>query len=124
MRSPIGPVLVIIGLATTIVLVLLLFQTVGLRSELETARADVAALREDIDTAPDAATVDELRTELDALEEELTAALRQDRAPNADDPSQPAGGGDDIDEQLEEILDRIGALDRRVTEICANVPVC
>jgi hypothetical protein len=124
MRSPIGPVLVLIGLATTVVLVLLLVQTMGLRSDLETARADLAALRADVESAPDAATADELRTELDAVEEELTA-LQRDTGTSTDDPSRPAGGGDDpLDDRLDEILDRIEALDRRVSEICENVPVC
>ncbi len=45
MRSPIGPILILLGLATTVVLVLVLFQSIGLRSDLERARADVASLQ-------------------------------------------------------------------------------
>jgi hypothetical protein len=124
MRSPIGPVLVLIGLATTVVLVLLLVQTMGLRSDLETARADVDALRTEVESAPDAATVDEIRTELDELQTTLMGALGSSDAGGADgDPSQPAGGGD-LEDRLDEILERVQALDRRVTEICENVPVC
>jgi len=35
MRSPIGPIMVILGLATTLILVLVLLQTIGLRGDLE-----------------------------------------------------------------------------------------
>ena len=45
MRSPIGPILVVLGLGTTVVLVLLLLQVNGLRSDLENARSDVSALQ-------------------------------------------------------------------------------
>ena len=47
MRSPIGPILILLGLATTVVLVL--FQSIGLRSDLERARADVASLRTEVE---------------------------------------------------------------------------
>ena len=48
MRSPLGPVLVILGLATTLVLVLVLFQAIALRGDLERLRADASDLRADV----------------------------------------------------------------------------
>lgn len=124
MRSAIGPVLVLIGLATTVVLVLLLVQTIGLRSDLESARADVTTLRTQVADAADAATVEEIRGELDDLEAALVDAFGSGGSSPDGDPSQPAGGGTSLEDRLDEILDRIEALDRRVTEICENVPVC
>ena len=126
MRSPIGPILLILGLASTLVLVLLLVQTLGLRGELETARAEVAELRMQVTTADDdGVTGEQLDASLADLEARLETLLADTNAGGGGDPSQPAGGGsDDLAEQLDEILRRIAALDERVDEICGNVPVC
>ena len=128
MRSPIGPILLILGLATTLVLVLLLVQTLGLRGELETARAEMAELRTQVTTADDAGvTGEELDASLADLETRLETLLADTNAGGGGgDPSQPAGGSgsDDLADQLDEILQRIAALDDRVDEICGNVPVC
>jgi len=60
MRSPIGPILILLGLATTVVLVLVLFQSIGLRSDLERSRADVASLRTEVEAQEAGVTNDEL----------------------------------------------------------------
>jgi hypothetical protein len=125
MRSPIGPVLVVLGLATTLVLVLLLLQVSGLRSDLEAARADVTALQSQVDSREPGVTATELQQELDTLRADLVDALGS--AGGADgDPTQPAGGGSpsELLDMLDEVLDRITALDRRVSDICESVPVC
>lgn len=125
MRSPIGPILVVLGLGTTVALVLLLLQVNGLRSDLENARADVSALQARIETQPSGVTADELRRELDTLEEDLRNALAAGGS-GGGDPSQPAGGDDtgQLVDRLDEVLDRITALDERVSDICDGVPVC
>ncbi len=128
MRSPIGPILIILGLATTAILVLLLLQTIGLRGELESARADVAELRSRVEATETGVTAAELETSLTDLESRLETLLSGTDTPTAGgDPSQPAGGDDASDEmaeRLDAILQAISALDRRVDEICGNVPVC
>ena len=125
MRSPIGPILVVLGLGTTVVLVLLLLQVNGLRSDLEDARSDVSALQARVETQPTGVTAEELQRELDTLQEELRDALGAGGG-NAGDPSQPAGGGTtgQLVDRLDEVLDRITALDERVSDICDGVPVC
>jgi outer membrane protein TolC len=127
MRSPIGPILIILGLATTAILVLLLIQTTGLRGDVESARADVAQLRTQVETAESGLTASELEASLADLESRLeTLVDGTEPATGAGDPSQPAGGSvsDELAERLDEILASIAALDRRVDEICGNVPVC
>ena len=125
MRSPIGPILVLLGLGTTVVLVLLLLQVNGLRSDLEAARGEVTALQAQVDAREAGVTTEELRRELDALEADLRDALASGGA-GAGDPSQPAGGGSasELLDRLDEVLDRITALDERVSDICDSVPVC
>lgn len=125
MRSPIGPILVVLGLGTTVVLVLLLLQVNGLRSDLENARSDVSALQARIETQPTGVTAEELQRELDTLQEELRDALAAGGG-DTGDPSQPAGGGTtgQLVDRLDEVLDRITALDERVSDICDGVPVC
>ena len=128
MRSPIGPILIVLGLGTTVVLVLLLLQVNGLRSDLEAARTDVSSLQAQVEAQEAAVTADELQREL----EELQAGIRDWLiATGADggsdgDPTQPAGGGSEsqLVERLDEVLDRITALDERVSDICEGVPVC
>ena len=50
MRSPIGPILIVIGLASAAVLVLVLLQSMRLRDELRLARDDIARLEEQAET--------------------------------------------------------------------------
>ena len=125
MRSPIGPILVVLGLGTTVVLVLLLLQVNGLRSDLEAARGDVAALQAQVEVQEAGVTVEELQGVLDALEADLRDALGSGGA-GVGDPSQPAGGGttSQLLDRMDEVLDRITALDERVSDICESVPVC
>ena len=128
MRSPIGPILVILGIATAAVLVLVLLQSMGLRDELRQARDEVATLQARVDTLETVAP-DDLRRELEELESGIRDWLI---ATGADggfeiDPGQPAGGSataDDILDRIDDVLARITALDRRVDEICESVPVC
>jgi len=126
MRSPIGPVLILLGLATTVVLVLVLFQSIGLRSDLDGARAEVASLRAEVE-AQEAGLDDEtLVRRLDELEAGIRDWLIATGADGAIDGS-PAGGRTDANEvldRLDQILARINALDDRVDEICERVPVC
>ena len=68
MRSPIGPVVVIFGLAMTVVLVLVLFQNLSIRSDLKAARAEVAELRTAIESVEPGVTDTELVRRLDDLE--------------------------------------------------------
>ena len=126
MRSPIGPVLVLLGLATTVVLVLVLFQTIGLRSDLERAQVEVADLRTQVEAQESGVTDEQLVRRLDEVEAGIQDWLIATGADGGFDDS-PAGGATDRDElmeRLDQILDRITALDDRVDEICDGVPVC
>ena len=126
MRSSIGPLLVIIGLAMTVVLVLLLFVNLGTRTELEATRAEVAALRATIEEMEPGVTVDELEQHLVTLEggiRDWLIATGADGGFGAS-PDTDSGTGTAIVERLDEILERIEALDARVEEICVGVPVC
>lgn len=130
MRSSLGPVLVLLGLATTVVLVLLLVQTIGMRNELERTRADVSALRGEVAERDEAITAVQLRRELDELESGIRdwlIATGADRGPGTGtDVGTPAGGSgsSDLVDRLDEVLLRINELNDRVDEICRNVPVC
>ena len=128
MRSPIGPILVVLGLGTTVVLVLLLLQVNGLRSDLEAARAEVGALQAQVETQEAGVTTAELQRELDTLQAGIRDWLIATGADGGfdDDPSQPAGGGSvsQLLERMDEVLERITALDERVSDICDGVPVC
>ena len=128
MRSPIGPVLVIIGLATVAVLVLVLLQSMSLRDDLRLARDEVTALQSRLDTLETVAPQD-LRRELEELESGIQDWLISTGADGGseDDPGQPAGGSataDEILDRIDEVLARVNALDSRVDEICDGVPVC
>lgn len=130
MRSPIGPILIILGIASTLVLVLVLFQSIGLRGDLDRVRADAAALRADV--AALAAVEpevdrDELVRQLEILESGIRDWLI---ATGVDGPSEsPTSGqgpGNDraVIDRLDEVLDRLEALDARLDQICESVPVC
>ena len=128
MRSPIGPILVILGLATTAVLVLLLLQSMSLRDDLRQARDEVTALQGRVDTM-ETVSPDDLRRELAELESGIRDWLIATGADGGfeTDPGQPAGGSttaDEILDRIDDVLARITALDRRVDEICESVPVC
>lgn len=128
MRSPIlGPILTILGLAIVVVLVLVLFSGLGVRDELAAARAEVATLREEVAALEAPITDDDLVRRLDELESGIRDWLI---ATGADgfDPSDPVGGTDSgtggLEARLDEIIDRLEALDGRIDEICDGVPVC
>jgi uncharacterized protein involved in exopolysaccharide biosynthesis len=120
MRSPIGPVLAIVGLATTVVLVQLLFQNLSIRSDLEAARADVAELTTAVESMEPGLTNLDLNRQIADLE----GRIRELLVANGGSPGTDPGASGGIAQQLEEISDQIAALDRRLDEICENVPVC
>jgi flagellar motor switch protein FliG len=125
MRSPIGPVLVIIGLATVAVLVLVLLQSMSVRDDLRQARDEVDALHVRIDTL-ETVSASDLRSQLEELESSLRESLIADGG-SGTDPGQPAGGSgsaEEILDRIDDVLARITALDRRVDDICEGVPVC
>jgi hypothetical protein len=131
MRSPTGPILVILGLATTLVLVLVLFQAIGLRGDLEALRADAAELRADVAALaanePEV-TRDELERQLGILESGIRDWLIATGADGFDPAATPGAGGqrddDEVLDRLDLVLQRIEALDSRLDEICEGVPVC
>ena len=128
MRSPIGPTLIILSLATAVVLALVLLQTTGLRGDLDRARAEIVTLREQVDGIERGVPMSELSLRLAELEndiEEWVVAFGSDTVPG--DGSTPAGGSDGMDEvldRLDDVLARINDLDERIDEICDGVPVC
>lgn len=130
MRSGTGPLVVIIGLAMTVALVLLLFVNLGKRSELEAARGELAALRATVEAMEPGVTADQLEEQLSDIEggmRNLLIATRVDGGADGGPGTSPGiddATGTAIVERLDEILERIDALDARVEEICGNVPVC
>ena len=128
MRDSVGPVLVILSLATAVVLVLVLLQTNGLRGDLDRARAEVVTLRQQVEGLERGVPMSELSMRLAELENDIEAwvvAFGNDTVPG--DTTTPAGGasaGEEILDRLDEVLRRVNALDDRVDEICRNVPVC
>ena len=128
MRSPTGPILLILNLATAVILVLVLLQATGLRGELEATRSELATLRTEVESMERGVPMSELSMRLAELENDIESwviAFGNDTVPG--DTSSPAGGGDPQDEildRLTELLRRINALDDRIDEICGNVPVC
>ena len=128
MRSPVGPILVVIGLATGFVLVLVLLQSMSLRDELRHARDEVARLQAQVE-AVETVTPEDLRTELTELESTLRESLIATGVDGGSetDPGQPAGGSATVEgilDRIDDVLARITALDRRIDEICDGVPVC
>jgi hypothetical protein len=125
MRTATDPLLVVIGLAMTIVLVLLLFVSLGTRTELEATRAELAALRAAVEETEPGVTVDELEQHLVVLEGGIRDWLIATGADGGIDTSPGTdSAGAAIVDRLDEILERIEALDARVEEICEGVPVC
>ncbi len=125
MRSPIGPLLVLAGMAITVVLVLLLFGNLGMRSDLEAARSDLAELRTQVESIEPGLTEDELTTRFDELETAIAGLLvSSGGGTGAPSPGLDDGTDTDIAARLDDIIARIDALDGRIDEICENVPVC
>lgn len=132
MRSPIGPFLVVLGLASTLLIVLVLFQVIGLRQDLDRAEERVATLEAEVSAQEPGATLVELRRELDELRtftRDWLVATDRGTGDGAGDPGTPAAGDEDADyatlvRRIDLVLERIEALDRRVDEICEGVPVC
>lgn len=132
MRSPTGPILVILGLATTLVLVLVLFQAIGLRGDLDALRADAAELRTDVAAlaaSEPEVTRDELERQLGILESGIRDWLIATGNDGFDPDATPGAGGqggddDEVLDRLDLVLQRIEALDSRLDEICEGVPVC
>jgi hypothetical protein len=126
MRTATGPLLVVIGLAMTVVLVLLLSVNLSTRSELEATHAEIAALRATVEEMEPGVTADELEQGLVQLEGGIRDWLIATGADGGfETPSGGEGGsGAAIVERLDEVLARIEALDARLDEICEGVPVC
>lgn len=129
MRSPVGTVLIVLGLATALVLVLVLVQTIGLRGDLQAAREEVGVLQAEVDAMERGIPMSELSMQLAELENDIRDWVVAFSAggPTSGDPASPAGGanaGDQVLDRLDEVLARIDALDARIDDICENVPVC
>lgn len=125
MRSPIGPILVVLGLATVVVLGLLLFQTIGLRSDLDATRAELDSLRTTVESREEPLTAEDLSARLDELEAGIRDGLIPRGADGGVDEAPGGSAGDTtLADRLDEILERIDALNARIDEICDGVPVC
>ena len=130
MRSATGPILVILALATAVVLVLVLLQTIGLRGELQASREEVDALQAQVDGLERGVPMSELSMRMTELENDIrgwVVAFSSDVPGTDGDPSSPAGGtsaDEELLDRVDQVLTRIAALDRRIDEICEGVPVC
>lgn len=125
MRSPIGPFLVVLGLGTVVVLVLLLFQTMGIRSDLDATRAELDDLRSTVESREEALNEEELVARLDELEAGIRDWLIATGADGGFDQTPGGSAGDTtVADRLDEILERIQALDDRIDELCEGVPIC
>ena len=129
MRSPIGPILIVLGLATAMVLALVLLQTIGLRGDLDAARGEVVDLQATVDGLERGVPMSELSMRLAELENDIQewVVAFGGEVPASGDPTSPAGGNvtnAEVLERIEDVLDRIGDLDARIDEICESVPVC
>lgn len=127
MRSPVGPALIILSLATAVVLVLILLQTTGLRGDLDSARVEIVTLREQVEGLERGVPMSELSTRLSELENEIREWVVSGSGTTPGDPSTPAGGGastGDVLDRIDDVMARINDLDDRIDEICRNVPVC
>lgn len=125
MRSPLGPVLVITGVATILVLVLVLFQVIGLSGDADALEARVDALGTDVAAIEPGVDRDELIRQLEILESGIRDWLIATGADGFDpdaSPGQQSSG--EVMDRLDEVLDRLEALDRRLDQICEGVPVC
>jgi hypothetical protein len=125
MRSPIGPILVLFGLATVVVLVLVLFQTIGLRGDLDVVQSELDTLRTAVESRDEAVSEEDLVARLDELEAGIRDSLVATGADGGVDET-PGGSPDDttVTDRLDEILERIESLNDRIDQICDGVPVC
>ena len=129
MRSAIGPILVVLGLATAVVLALVLLQTVGMRGDLDAARQEVVALQAEVDGLERGVPISELSMRLAELENDIrewVVAFSPD-VPAGGDPTSPAGGAvtnAELLDRIEDVLARIDDIDGRIDEICEGVPIC
>ena len=125
MRSPIGPILVVLGLATVVVLVLVLFQGIGLRNDLDAARAELETLGDTVEARDEGVSEEDLVARLDELEAGIRDWLIATGADGGFDETPGGNPGDStVADRLDEILRRIDALNGRIDEICDGVPVC
>jgi len=129
MRSPTGPVLIGMGLATLVVLALTLLQMVGLRGDLDAAREEVVSLTTQVDGLERGVPISELSMRLAELENDIRdwVVAFSAEMPADGDPSSPAGGtvtNAELLDRIDDVLARIDDLDARIDEICDSVPVC
>ena len=126
MRSALAPVLVILGLATVLVLVLVLFQANAMRDDVGRIGDRVRALENEVAALEPGVDRNELQRQLDDLESGIRDWLIATGADGFDPDASPGTGQgrDDVAEGIDEILDRLDALDRRLDEICEAVPIC
>jgi len=126
MRSPLGPVLVITGLATILVLVLVTFQAIGLRDDVGRIAERVDALGVEVAALEPGVNRDELQRQLEILESGIRDWLIATGADGFDPDATPGTGSQagGVMDRLDEVIDRLEALDRRLDEICEGVPIC
>jgi hypothetical protein len=124
MRSPIGSILVLFGVATVVVLVLLLFQTIGLRGDLGAMRSELDTLRTSVESRDEGLSEEDLVARLDELEADIRESLTANGADGVDESPGGSPGDTSVSDRVDEILDRIDALNDRIDEICNSVPVC
>ena len=131
MRSAVGPFLVILGLATTLLAVILRFQVIGLRDDLGGAEERVASLQAQVEAQEPGVTAAELRREVEELRNWTRDWLIATEGDGGGDVGTPAGGGGTdgggdgtVLSRIDEVLERLDALDARIDEICEGVPVC
>ncbi|MEP7081587.1 MAG: hypothetical protein ABI841_01280 [Chloroflexota bacterium] len=127
MRSPLGPALVILGLATTLLVGLVLFQTIAQRDDLDRIDERLEAISQEIAAQEPGIARGELQRTLNDLESRLRAWMLDniaDAGPAASPGSGSAGDADEILDRLDEVIDRLEALDRRLDQICEGVPIC
>ncbi len=96
-----------------LLLVVLLLQVAGLRDDVADARADASAAA--AAAAAASSGLDEVRTTLDGLSDELAAIPRSGVV--------PTDSSGLILERMDEIRDRVAELARRVDDICRNAPI-
>jgi len=123
MRSSAVPVLVILGLASMVLLMFMVVWSIGLRTDLDAARAELTEVRSAVEGVERGVPMSELSMRLAELENDIESwvvAFSEDVPPGAS----PAPGSAVVVDRLDEVLDRLDALDARLDRICEGVPVC